>query len=150
MIPNTTAQNMGGITALSVALVSDIADMLSLAGSSRITYASGKSALSAYFSHNSAQIITSKAAGNMYNIQVKFRSPNDRAALLAAILSYVNQKVVIIATDSNGEVKVYGSTKCPLILTHEPTPKGNTSDYNGVAFEASGLDFAPGRFLVTT
>ena len=141
---------MGGLTALGLALKSDIADFLSLNGSCKIIYASGKSALSVYFTRGTALVSTPLADGKMYSIGVKFRSPNDRPALLAAITPYINKEVIAIGTDSNGEVKVYGTPQCPLLLTYAPTPKGVPADYNGIDFSANGLDFAPGRFLIAT
>lgn len=150
MIANASSQNMGGLTALGIALKADIADFLSLNGSCKITYASGKSALSVYFTRGTALVSTPPADGNMYGIEIKFRSPKDRPALLEAITPYINKEVIVVATDANGEVKVYGSPDCPLKLTYAPTPKGVPADYNGIEFSANGLDFAPGRFLVTT
>ena len=150
MIANSSPENMGGLSAISIALVSDITDILCFKGSCKVSYASGKSALSVYFTPNSAKITTPALNGGVFSLQCSFRSPKDRPAVLTAILPYINQKVIVIATDSNGEVKVYGSLKCPLVLNYAPTDKGLVTDYNGVAFEASGTDFAPGRFLATT
>lgn len=148
MIANTSPQNMGSITALSIVLATDVASMLHFNGSAKITYASGKSATSVYFTPGTATVNTPLSDGGMHAIELQFRSPNDRPALFAAIKPFINQKVVMLATDGNGQVKVYGSTQCPLLLTYAPTSKGLPSNYNGIELQANGLDFAPGRYLV--
>jgi hypothetical protein len=145
MIPNSKTKNMGGIISLHIQLASNIGAFVAFAGNCRITPTVPFHPI--YYSYKSANIQTPPGEEGMFNISINFKSPNDRAELLASINPFINQKVVIIAKYSNNTEKVFGSKENPLILSFAPTTQGLPTDYNGIEFFATGLDFAPGRFL---
>ena len=140
---------MGGVISLGIVLNSNVTAFRALGGSVKLTIAEGVNMLNIYFSYKSANIVVEPIGNGMYNVKISWRTPNDRPALLAAIQSYINQKVLIIATFSTWEQKVFGSKVCPMVLTYNPTPQGVPQDYNGLEFLCSGADFVPGRFLTT-
>ena len=145
MIANTSYQNMGGIVALSIILESDVSSMRFHNGKCVLMIQGEGTPQSVYFTPGSLSVKTENI-DNAYNINISFLSPRDRVALLDSALPYIGKRVILLVTFSTGEIKIYGSKECPLVLSFNPTPQNVPADYNGMAFLAMGVDFSPGRY----
>jgi hypothetical protein len=136
---------MGGIVALSIILESDVSSMRFHNGKCVLMIQGEGTPQSVYFTPGSLSVKTENI-DNAYNINISFLSPRDRVALLDSALPYIGKRVILLVTFSTGEIKIYGSKECPLVLSFNPTPQSVPADYNGMAFLAMGVDFSPGRY----
>jgi len=147
MIPNSSSQNMGGITAIYLLKTADIFSVRTFKGSVLLFTRDGINPTVVYHSYNSASVATNQLQGNnAFDINISFKAPKDRTELLNAALEFISQKVVVLVEYSSGIKKVYGHPDCPLTFSFNPTQTGTPQDFNGVNFYAYGVDFAPGRF----
>ncbi len=138
---------MGGVTAISLLLSSDILSMRYFKGKTSVSIAAGKSPFKVYFSYNSASVNSPAVEdSDCFNNTISFRSPKDNQDMIPELTGWINKKCIAEVTFSNGVKKIYGTPEIPLLLRFAPTRQGTPEDYNGIEFTLHNMDFAPGRF----
>lgn len=142
-------ENLGGCKTFSFAPIpyfNNIPDALSGVIYDPIDFNSGFDWLTGFASHKSLSYIESAQEtenGTEYKISISGVYPKNSADIVQIMHEMVGQRFVVMITDNNGVVQIFGTLTEPLSFSFRKQSGQTPQDRAGIDFEFSGIVSAP-------